>query len=138
MTTEPANQSSFVLQLAAVAVGGAAGSVARSLTTRLCVLVGCGDIGWPTLAVNLTGSLLIGWLLGPGPDPSSAAVAGLSPLWRAGLVTGLLGGLTTFSALAYETVLLAGPAARGSGWLFLIANLTLGLAAVWLGMRLPR
>ena len=43
-----------------VALGGAIGSVARALAAEL---VPAGRLPWATIAVNVTGSLLIGWLL---------------------------------------------------------------------------
>lgn len=70
-----------------VAVGGAAGALARAAST------GAGD-AWSVAAVNVAGCLLMGvltaWLAAPGRWP------GWSPL----LSTGVLGGFTTFSAWA--------------------------------------
>ena len=82
----------------AVALGGAIGSVARWLTT-----LALAPLGWPiaagTLAVNLLGGLCIGasiiWF---GRYPND--------MLRLALVTGLLGGLTTFSAFSAESLTL--------------------------------
>jgi CrcB protein len=79
--------------LAVVAVGGAAGALARWAITATWPTV-VGGAGWGTLAVNLTGCFLLG-LLAARAEPDS--------LVRLGLGTGVLGGFTTFSTLMVET-----------------------------------
>jgi CrcB protein len=102
-----------------VALGGAAGTLARALVAEL-VAAGGWD-AWATLSVNTAGAFVAGWLL----------AGALAVRWRALLVTGFLGGLTTFSALAH--VLAGQPLvlAVGDG----AVALGLGLAAVGLGYR---
>jgi len=119
-----------------VAVGGSVGAVVRYLI---------GDAmksAWPayaasgTLLVNVVGSLLIGLLLGVASEPK-----GLTEPTRLLFVTGFLGGLTTFSSLAHETVRLSSRESGGSLSLslsHLSANVILGLAAVWIGAWLRR
>lgn len=83
--------------LALVAVGGAVGSVLRYATMMGAARwLGVG-FPWGTLAVNLVGSAAIG-LLGASLPLSREA--------RLLLVTGLLGGFTTFSAFALDAWLL--------------------------------
>ncbi len=119
-----------------VAFGGSAGAVVRYLIGDAMKLA------WPTYAasgtliVNVVGSFLIGLLLGAAAEPK-----GLSESTRLLLVTGFLGGLTTFSSLAHETVQLSTREAGGSltpGLSHLSANVILGLAAVWVGAWLRR
>ena len=119
-----------------VALGGSIGAVVRYLISDAVKTT------WPvygatgTLIVNVVGSLLIGLLLGTASEPR-----GLSESTRLLLVTGFLGGLTTFSSLAHETVRLSTREAGGSltlGLSHLSANVILGLAAVWLGAWLRR
>ena len=76
---------------AAVAVGGAAGSLARVAADAALPR----PLGLPvaTFVVNVSGALLLGLLLARTDDP----------VLRAGLGTGLLGAWTTFSALVVET-----------------------------------
>ena len=87
-----------------VALGGAAGSVLRywmsGVAQRLAPATGAWSL-FPvgTLAVNLLGCLLVGALAGIA-DRRGA----LSPETRALLMVGFLGGFTTFSAFANETV----------------------------------
>lgn len=118
-------------QLGLVAAGGALGAMGRFLLAGWMARAAGAAFPWGTLAANLLGSLLAGlllvWLEGRGP---SAA------LWRAFLMIGVLGGLTTFSALMVELWLLqreGGPAWAGA---YLLASLVGGLALLWLGVRL--
>ena len=84
----------------AVALGGALGTLARYAIGRGLPTAG-GHFPTATLVVNLSGSLLIGLLL-----PYALAQALRRPLIRPFLITGVLGGWTTFSALATDAALL--------------------------------
>lgn len=112
----------------AVALGGAAGSLARFY---LVVALRRVDqlFPWGTLLVNVLGSFLIGalwaWFLAR-PD---------TPEWlRVGLMTGVLGGYTTLSSVSLETVLLL---ESGAYWVAagnVAANFGLGLLACLAGL----
>ena len=116
----------------AVAMGGAAGSLARFYMVvalkRIDTL-----FPWGTLLVNLLGSFLIGavwaWFLDrPG-----------TPEWvRVGLMTGVLGGYTTLSSVSLETVLLVESGAWGPAALNVAANLGLGVLACLAALALCR
>lgn len=82
-----------LLEAAAVALGAAAGALLRwSAGKTLGTLWG---LAAGTLVVNVAGSFAAGFL--------AAALAGhAAPIWRALLVTGFLGGLTTFSTFEAE------------------------------------
>ena len=113
-----------------VAIGGAAGSTARYAVTRIAARLAEGTFPWATLLVNVSGSLLIGFLAGLAlPDGRSA----LPPDARAFLLIGVLGGFTTFSSFSLETLNLA----RDGDWLGATANVAgsvaLCLVAVWIG-----
>ncbi|TFG87680.1 MAG: CrcB family protein, partial [Chromatiales bacterium] len=96
-----------IRELLLVASGGAVGSVLRYAATgfaqRLYATGSGAAVSFPvgTLVVNVTGSFLIGVLMGLA---ESRAVFGAEA--RLLLVTGLLGGYTTFSAFSLETLLL--------------------------------
>ena len=86
---------------------------------------------YANLMINVSGSFLIG-LLAELFD-SRILVA---PVMRVALLTGVLGGYTTFSSFTFETVSLL---RDGEFWLATLnvsLSVVLGLAAVWLGMRL--
>ncbi|MGO8864215.1 MAG: fluoride efflux transporter FluC [Acidimicrobiales bacterium] len=80
----------------AVALGGGLGTLARYGLDR-AVPTQVGHFPTATLLVNLSGSVLIGLLL-----PFALAQAARRPLLRPFLITGILGGWTTFSALATD------------------------------------
>jgi CrcB protein len=115
-----------------VGLGGALGSLARYgvglwLTARLGPAFPYG-----TLTVNVTGSFAAGVLLGFGDG------RGLSTSARLLLVTGFLGGYTTFSAFAAETVRLAEQQTLVAAGLNVAANLAVGFAGAALGFVLGR
>lgn len=118
----------MIQSLILVALGGAAGSVARFLTVTALARV-AGGWPWGTLAVNVAGGLAIG-LLYVLLDQR----AQLSPL----LVAGFLGGFTTFSAFSLDALKLweAGQALQAA--VYVAASVILSLAAVALGAALAR
>lgn len=80
-----------------VVVGGAVGVLARAaIVTPICDPTA---VPWATLGINVTGSLLLGVVVG--------WLDGRRPHLRAFLGTGVLGGFTTYSAFAVETALRA-------------------------------
>ena len=118
-------------ELLIVGAGGAAGAVARPAMAG-ALMAASGHPRFPvgTLAVNLLGCALIGVFAA-----FAEALPGLNGPARLLLVTGVLGGYTTFSAFGLETMLLLrrGDAALAAG--YVAASVLLGLAAVWLGMK---
>jgi len=113
-----------------VAAGGALGAVLRYGVGQLLARRGAG-FPWATLAVNVAGCLALGALM--------VWVAGrddFAPRVRAFVGIGLLGSLTTFSTLGYETVELARRGDSGAALLNLALNLGVGLAAVAAGRAL--
>ena len=120
------------MRLLLIGLGGGVGSILRYLLGGL-VQTGAGDSAFPagTLAVNVLGCLVIGALA-----ELSEARGVLNAETRALLITGLIGGFTTFSTFANETV----NAVRDNALLIATGNVLLsvglGLAAVWLGRLL--
>lgn len=117
--------------IAAVAVGGAVGALLRWLVDQWWV----SGWPWPTLSINVLGSLLLGLVT---VLASRFAVSG----WvRPGLGTGLLGGFTTFSAYAVQVHLLsgaaalAGPGALAGATTYLLLTPVLCVGAAGLAMR---
>jgi fluoride exporter len=110
-----------------VALGGAAGSVARHGAYRLWP---ASPGGWPipTITVNLIGSFAIGLLYA-----YVAARGGSADNARLFWMTGVLGGFTTYSAFALETVLLG---FSWTGVLYVASTLVGCLVAAVLGVKL--
>jgi len=106
-----------------VFVGGGVGAVLRYAATLA--------IGGPaaTLAVNLAGSFAIGLCMPllPGDGPARLLV-----------MTGLLGGFTTFSAFSLDTMLLAQRGEMGAALTYAGASVILSLAAAAAGLSLGR
>lgn len=82
----------------AVALGGAVGAMGRAGIAAL-LTTGAG-FPWQTFVANVIGSVAIGLIW------AALERADAPPLWGAFLITGVLGGFTTFSAFSLETLLL--------------------------------
>ena len=91
-------------------------------------------MGWPwaTLTVNVVGAFAIGILA------TSVRVSQGPPLLRPFLITGVLGGFTTFSALALETGQLLDAGQVLSALSYVAATFAAGLIAVAVGKGLVR
>ncbi len=119
--------------LLSVAIGGAIGSVGRYLVVvQLTRWLGIG-FPWGTLAVNVIGGLVIGLLA-----ELMALKWSVSPDIRLFLITGVLGGFTTFSAFSLEVVALAGRGAMAAASAYVFASVLLSVGAVVSGMATIR
>jgi len=91
---------------------------------------GAGGFPVGTLIVNLTGCLCMGYL---------ATALGCSiPIraeYRLAILTGLLGGYTTFSSFSLETLQLISAGRLGAAALYILLSNTLCLLAVWVGYK---
>ena len=111
--------------------GAGLGGLARYLVGTSVMTRYGGRFPLGTLVVNVTGSLLAGFVLALLAERFQP-----HPNWRLFLVVGVLGGYTPFSSFEYETW----QAMReGSHWLGLLnvaASVVCGYAAVWVGVLL--
>ncbi len=115
-----------MMAILAVAIGGAVGAVLRYWVYRLTGYYLGTQFPFGTLAVNLSGALALGVLVGAAVSDDALRLAG----------TGLLGAYTTFSTWALEAHRQAEDG-RGHGALLnLGVSLVLGLTAAWAGHRL--
>ena len=88
---------------AAVLLGGAIGSALRYAMSTWIAEAAQSTFPWGTLAVNVIGSFVIGFFTAlTGPDGSLL----VSPVARAFVTIGILGGFTTFSSFSLQTMLL--------------------------------
>lgn len=118
----------------AVLVGGAFGTGLRySLSTLIYSSINEPTFPYANLVINVSGSFMIGllaelfesrWLV--------------SPTTRVAVLTGILGGYTTFSSFSFETYALLRDGEIGRGIFNASASVLLGLAAVWLGIRVAQ
>lgn len=101
------------------AVGGAVGAAVRWAVGE--TMPATDGFPWPTLLVNLVGCLLVG--------VAASRLARDTDAWY-GLVTGVLGGLTTFSAVAVETRTLLADGRAGPALVYVVASFVGGVVAV--------
>jgi CrcB protein len=82
-----------------ICLGGAAGTGARYLLSGWLLRAAGPSFPWGTLAVNVTGSFLLGLIMQVALTTSL-----FSPTLRLALTTGVMGGFTTYSTFNYETL----------------------------------
>jgi CrcB protein len=116
-----------------IALGGALGSLSRYWLGGVIQRVYPGTFPLGTLVINVTGSLLIGFLLRYSLD--SAAV---SAEVRAFLTIGFCGGYTTFSTFSWEAIRLIDDGDWRRATLYIAASVLLSLLATVLGIMLAR
>lgn len=113
----------------AVALGSAAGGVARFLLSAWLQQRSAASFPLATLLVNVSGSLLLGVLA-----TWTFETAGVSAELRALLTTGLCGGYTTFSTFSLETVALADEGAWGRAAAYVTVSVVLSVLAAFAGV----
>jgi len=121
-----------MLTLALVGFGGLIGASSRYAVGRwVNDMAGNPAFPYGTLAVNVVGCLLIGVLAGLA---ATRTILGVDT--RAFLIVGVLGGFTTYSAFGLETVELIRRGEFFVGLSNVVLQITLGLAAVWVGLKI--
>jgi CrcB protein len=113
-------------------LGAALGGLARYTVATFIATRFASRFPWGTFTVNITGCFLIGLIA------TILAERSASPTWALLLVTGLLGGYTTFSAFSWETVQLTRQGDHLLALANVIASALAGYAAVWLGILLAK
>ena len=111
-----------------VLAGGAGGSRARYMASAAIMSRFGGRFPLGTLAVNVSGSFLVGLLMSLFTERWQP-----HPNWRLLLVAGFLGGYTTFSSFEYETYRAVTGGDRWAGLLNIVGSVVLGYLAVWVG-----
>ncbi len=118
-----------MLSVIAICLGASAGALARYGLGLWLSPAGV-IIPWGTLASNLIGGYLIGICVAV-----FQAMPQLDPVWKLALVTGFLGGLTTFSSFSAEVVTLLlqqrYALALGTASVHVVGSLALTIAGIW-------
>ena len=125
----PIHVSRFLI----VALGGAAGAVARYAMTLLVALFWKKEFPLATFLVNVSGCFILGLF-----STFAAERAAIDPLWRLLIATGFVGAYTTFSTFEYETQRLTEIGALGWGALNVVSSVLAGFLAVMAGVAIAR
>ncbi len=118
----------------AVALGGGLGSALRYAVNFLVVARFGPGVPLGTLLINISGSLLIGVVA----ELATTSSLGTAPLLRLFLAVGVLGGYTTFSTFALDTVTLVGDRALGTAAIYAVGSVAIGVLAAFAGQVLVR
>jgi fluoride exporter len=116
-----------------VFIGGGLGSTLRHIMNVLSARVLGTGFPYHTFIVNITGSIVMGMIAGYLAFKGEA-----SQPWRLFLMTGILGGYTTFSAFSLDAALLY---ERGEIWLalfYVVGSVVFSIAGLFAGLALVR
>lgn len=117
----------------AIAIGGTLGCWARFAQTNLVQAVYGRDFPYATMSINVIGSFVMGFLFIETLERLT-----LSPALRTGILTGVLGGYTTFSTFEMEAVLLAEGGEVLKAALYVLLSVGLGFLAAFGGAYIAR
>ncbi len=120
-------------QTLAIAAGGAAGALLRFWAANWVYSIMGRGFPYGTMAVNLLGSLLMGFCYAWLVERSV-----LGPEWRALVMVGFLGAFTTFSTFSIETINLLEGGELLKAVLNMVLSVLLCVIAAWLGLQLGR
>jgi fluoride exporter len=112
-----------------VMLGGALGAVCLFIAGSAVAKLYSGPFPLGTFLINVTGSFLIGLLMGLFLNRPW-----VNAHWRLFLVTGVLGGYTTFSSFEWEALVSFRSGAASVPLLYLSSSTILGLVCAWLGL----
>lgn len=116
-----------------VFVGGGLGASLRHAVNIICAR-GLGTaFPWGTFIINISGSLAMGLIAGYLAFKGEA-----SQPWRLFVMTGVLGGYTTFSAFSLDAALLYERGELGLAALYVLGSVALSIAGLFAGLALVR
>ena len=125
--------NSAFMNIIAIAVGAAIGANLRYSLSIWAAQRWGASFPYGTLIVNVIGSFAIGVVL-----VLATTRLNLSDPARLLIVTGLLGGFTTFSSLSFETYTLVTSGSWMAAGLYVLSSFGLGIASVFLGAGIAR
>ena len=113
--------------------GGGLGAMLRHFMNLACARGFGTAFPWGTFIINITGSTVMGLIAGYLAFKGEA-----SQPWRLFLMTGILGGYTTFSAFSLDTALLYERGELGLAAAYVLGSVVLSIAGLFAGLALVR
>ncbi len=117
-----------------VALGGALGASARFLSGKMILRLLGSNFPYGTMFVNVVGSFLMGLLAVYLMERMDGSFAKYAPF----LLTGVLGGFTTFSAYSLDALYLMERGRLAAAGLYMGGSVVLAIVALFLGMSIAR
>jgi fluoride exporter len=117
----------------AIAIFGILGCWARYGMTNLVQTIWGRSFPYATLSINVGGSFLMGFLFVETLERLT-----ISPALRTGILTGFIGGLTTFSTFEMEALLLVEQGAALKAMVYVVLSVVLGFGAALGGAYIAR
>lgn len=121
------------MQFLLVAIGGAIGAALRHLVGILTLKAFGPGFPWGTFTVNVVGSFVMGVIVELIARKFNASLE-----WRLFLMTGLLGGFTTFSSFSLDTAFLWERGETTFAFVYVMASVVIGIAALFAGLAVAR
>jgi CrcB protein len=116
-----------------VFIGGGLGSTLRHMVNIVCPRLFGTNFPYHTFIINITGSTIMGLIAGYLAFKGDAAQS-----WRLFLMTGILGGYTTFSAFSLDAAVLYERGAIGLALLYVLGSVVLSILGLFAGLALVR
>jgi fluoride exporter len=118
---------------ALVFIGGGLGSTLRYIVNIVCPRLFGAAFPYHTFIINITGSTVMGLIAGYLAFKGEAASS-----WKLFLMTGILGGYTTFSAFSLDTAVLYERGEIGLALFYVLGSVLLSIAGLFAGLALMR
>jgi CrcB protein len=116
-----------------VFIGGGLGSTLRYFVNVVIPRLLGADFPYHTFIINITGSTVMGLIAGYFAFRGDA-----SQSWRLFLMTGILGGYTTFSAYSLDAAVLYERGAIGLALVYVVGSVVFSIAGLFAGLALMR
>jgi CrcB protein len=130
---EPGSRGKTTMNFLLVFVGGGLGASLRHTVNITCARCMGLSFPWGTFIINISGSIVMGLIAGYLAFKGEA-----SQPWRLFVMTGILGGYTTFSAFSLDTALLYERGEIGLALLYVLGSVVLSIAGLFAGLALVR